>query len=293
MISRVSHANIDFAKWNKTIAASHHAEIYAYSWFLDKVSPQWSGLILNDYEAVMPLPVKSKYGFSYIVQPPFCQKLGIFSTQILADDIIAAFEKKLFKYSSIRYCSYHRISEKYATERANYIIPLDRSVQHLQNAYNENTQRNIKKARNQHVTTTTIEADTFISFYESSLQYPLPESYKQGISGLLKTAETHKAVYCIGAYAEEELISAVAFFTSAQRSYYLMGASNEQGKECSAMFLIVDAYICMHANTNTILDFEGSEIAGVARFYQGFGAQYEPYYITERHAIPFLGMCMK
>ena len=119
MIQLVHHANIDFEQWDMCISSAVNSEIYAYSWFLDCVSPQWSALILNDYEAVMPLPIKSKYGIRYIVQPPFCQKLGIFSPQTISEEMGKKFSKHLIKYSSIRYSSYHDILPLYSYSRAN------------------------------------------------------------------------------------------------------------------------------------------------------------------------------
>lgn len=39
------------------------------------------------------------------------------------------------------------------------------------------------------------------------------------------------------------------------------------------MFLLIDEFIKQYASRNMILDFEGSNIEGVARFYAGFGAK--------------------
>ena len=43
------------------------------------------------------------------------------------------------------------------------------------------------------------------------------------------------------------------------------------------MFKIVDAFIREHAGSELILDFEGSNIPTVARFFAGFGARPEIY----------------
>ena len=80
---------------------------------------------------------------------------------------------------------------------------------------------------------------------------------------------------------------------SKNRFYYLMAASNSEGKQHRAMFSILHTFIQNNANTHAVLDFEGSEIPGVAQFYKGFGASNEPYFVTERHRIPLLGKFMK
>ena len=63
---------------------------------------------------------------------------------------------------------------------------------------------------------------------------------------------------------------------------YLCPISNEYGKQRSAMFLIVNQIIIDYQDTDTTLDFEGSRIEGIARFYRGFGAKLEPYFLIRR-----------
>ncbi len=40
---------------------------------------QWDALVLDDYQAVMPLTWRSKFGIRYLYQPAFTQQTGIFS----------------------------------------------------------------------------------------------------------------------------------------------------------------------------------------------------------------------
>ena len=52
------------------------------------------------------------------------------------------------------------------------------------------------------------------------------------------------------------------------------------------MFRIVDTFIQDHAGSGLILDFEGSNIPSVARFFSGFGAQAEIYQGVSFSRIP-------
>jgi len=72
------------------------------------------------------------------------------------------------------------------------------------------------------------------------------------------------------------------------RFTYLIPVSNEQGKKDSAMFYLVDHLIRQTAGQDKILDFEGSSIHGVARFYRGFGAENQPYHIIKKLRPSFL-----
>ena len=79
MIYFVKRNQIDEEKYNNCIATSLQSRMYAYSWYLDIVADNWNVLVLDDYEAVMPLPFHKKFLISYISQPFFTQQLGVFS----------------------------------------------------------------------------------------------------------------------------------------------------------------------------------------------------------------------
>lgn len=79
------HHQIDKEKWDRCIFHSKESIIYAFSWYLDCVSPNWEGFVLEnedepnkEYLAVMPLPVQKKYGISFLQIPLFVQQLGVF-----------------------------------------------------------------------------------------------------------------------------------------------------------------------------------------------------------------------
>ena len=57
MIQYLKNKEIDFKKYDACIAAAINSRIYAYSWYLNIVADNWDALVLNDYEAVMPLPI--------------------------------------------------------------------------------------------------------------------------------------------------------------------------------------------------------------------------------------------
>ncbi|MEA2107399.1 MAG: hypothetical protein U9P82_11900, partial [Bacteroidota bacterium] len=121
-INHLQNAQIDKQKWDLTIENSHNGLVYALSWYLDVVSPGWNALVLGDYEAVMPLPVKQKFGLEYLVQPPFCQQLGVFCSpdnenndQYLLDQL-----QILFRYIHIQLNAENKLTEA-CPLRKNYV----------------------------------------------------------------------------------------------------------------------------------------------------------------------------
>ena len=92
-IIHLENKAIDFNRWDHAISQSNNQLVYASSWYLNVVSPQWEALVTADYEFVMPLPVKSRYKIPYLVQPVLTQQLGIFSKQSITEKIVKEFIK--------------------------------------------------------------------------------------------------------------------------------------------------------------------------------------------------------
>ena len=81
-IRHLSHKSIDKEKWDQVISAANNGLIYAKSWYLDIVSPNWEALVSDDYNFVFPIPIKRKYKLPYIVQPPLAQQIGRASCRV-------------------------------------------------------------------------------------------------------------------------------------------------------------------------------------------------------------------
>jgi len=233
-------------------------------------------LISDDYEYVMPLPVKRKFGVPFLVQPPLTQQLGIFSALKINEGIVEHFIQK------IPYRSYHlNLNEGNfynSGTRPNFVLDLSKNYDELFSAYSKNTKRNLKKANSHNIEIRTdLSINDFVEFYYSTEKNYTSFS-KILICRIIKKAFEKEKITLYGAYnVKKELISVLALLHSSQRLIYLLPVSNEEGKDTSAMFKVIDEIIRNHATDKSTLDFEGSKIHGIARFYQGFGAELKPY----------------
>src|SRR5690349_11427870 len=99
-IRYLTRKEIDVAKWDECIDTASNGLIYAKSNYLDVMCTNWGGLVQNDYERVMPIPWRKKWGFSYIYPPYFIAALGVFGNRV-APEVIQLFLghiPKTFKY---------------------------------------------------------------------------------------------------------------------------------------------------------------------------------------------------
>ena len=94
-IQHLRHNQIDRTRWDATVSRALCDLPYAYSWYLDVVCPMWEALATEDYAFVMPLPLKKKWGISYLIHPIWVQQLGVFSAQEVTTEIFSAFRRRI------------------------------------------------------------------------------------------------------------------------------------------------------------------------------------------------------
>jgi hypothetical protein len=284
-IKHLAHHEINCQKWDTCIQNAQNSLVYAESWYLDLVSPKWEALILGDYEYVMPLPLKRKFGIPFLVQPPLSQQLGIFSGNSMDEKMMEHFIAK------IPYKSYHlHFNEqnpcKKGTKQPNLILKLNTNYDTIFSAYSTNAKRNIKKALQAKVNVVEmINPEQFLKFYFSEMSDEAKPD-KALTTNIIELGHKKEKVCFYGAFTpEHRLISALCLLRSKKRFIYWLAASNREGKELSAMSLIVDTIIQNNAETDFIFDFEGSKVEGIARFYQGFGAVEMTYPLIKKNSV--------
>ena len=95
VINYIKHANIDKTRWDNCIRNAVNGNIYAWSWYLDAVSENWDALISEDYQFLMPLTWRQKWGLKYLHRPLLSQQLGVFSTRKVDTDTVFEFLKHI------------------------------------------------------------------------------------------------------------------------------------------------------------------------------------------------------
>jgi len=289
VIKLLVHNEIDRERWDHCISHSIFETIYPYSWYLDLVSPGWDGLVLDDFRAVMPLTWTKKLGFRLLLQPILAQQLGVFSRDPLDHALLEEFLKTIparFRYIDICLNMDNRkIPAKWQSfERLNY--ELDLSLP--EDSYNKNTRRNLQKGQSQDFEFRSISAREYLYLKFHGMKDARPGvrwSYLENLFGGLTRL---KKAEIFGLFQGENLQAAAILGYSASRTIYLNGCNSDAGKEMRAMFVMMDNLISRSRGAERIFDFEGSNIPGVARFYEGFGGKKTVYHRIVKTSFPFL-----
>nr|MDA3821089.1 GNAT family N-acetyltransferase [Bacteroidales bacterium] len=164
------------------------------------------------------------------------------------------------------------------TDSCNYVLPLHHDIGEIQKNFTENCRRNINRTKKSRLNfVDDISVDEIVSLKRLSENVDRNSEHYDYVRKLFSTLLEAGKVKIYGAREGEHLVAAVVFAFSKKRAIYLLSASSEIGKEQRAMFLVLDEFIKMHATQDIKLDFEGSNIASIARFFRGFGAKPEIY----------------
>jgi hypothetical protein len=315
-IKYLKYQQIDKSKWDACIDNADNGLIYAYSFYLDAMARNWDALVLNDYEAVMPLTWNKKYSVHYLYQPPFTACLGVFGRlkprqqlqtptgvdeNQLTDETFNAFLQAIpskFKYWDIYFNpgNLFKLRDFDPYERMNYVLDLNKNYDDLYNAYRDNVKRNIKKSgqfqinfnkniavadvielAKEQLSNSSLKADDFFHFAK-----------------LYELLYSKKKATAYGAYTKERrLIASAVFFFSHKRAYYIMVGNHPDGKTLGASHALINAFIKDNAGDDLLLDFEGSDVPSLAFFYSSFGAVEEKYSAIRLNRLPVYLKWMK
>jgi len=206
MITFVLNKAIDKQKYDDCIATSIQSKIYAFSWYLDAVTETWDMLILDDYEAVMPLPKSKKYSINYIFQPFWIQHLGIFSKNILTDNVLNEFISNIPK--KIKFIDYNiNVKIQSTSPKINYILPLKNSYENLLKDFSKLRKRSISKANKRGVLLKKTEKwNELLNLSKHKLQqgFKITEEASLKFEQLLKIAKKLNKLKIITAYTQDK-----------------------------------------------------------------------------------------
>ena len=293
-IQYLTHNNIDKIKWDKCISQSPNGLIYGYSFYLDHMARHWDALVLNDYEAVMPLTWNKKFGINYLYQPFLTASLGIFGrfmTRELVTAFLVAIPKK-FRYRDIYLNAanlFHPVGSN-VYQRTNYILALYRPYTDLFNNFRPVYRQLLKNSASQLLLQKDISIDDILALARKktdSVSATKQQDYKN-FRRLYNVLIKMGKVVNYGAYTTtNDLVASGVFFFSHNRAYYILAGNDPSGRVLSASHHIINSFIKDHAGKGLILDFEGSDIESIAFFFRGFDAKEEKYPCIKYNHLPF------
>lgn len=287
MIRYITHPYINKKKYDLCINLDQSNLIYGYSWYLDVVCQSWDALVLDDYDAVWPLPVRYKYGQKYFFRPTAVQQLGIFTKKPLRDEHWQKFAEKLIEQCALAdlYLNEEQafpvLNGVEVRKQTNYLLPLNRTYQEIYKGYSTNLRRNIRKAEKSDWQLFEHDSpEVLIKLFAENRgsEVKLPRRFFQDMKQIMFTL-MHKGLGEVWTvYGGPNQVCAGAFWVKHKgRATFLFSGVNNWGREYFAMPYLINEYIIFNSEKLKTLDFEGSNQEGLGRFYRSFGSEAHTY----------------
>jgi len=297
--------DIDSNLWNHCIEHARFPCLYACSWYLDAVSPDWKALVIQtgkEYSYVMPLPVHTKLNINIVFKPFYCQYLGIFSTNEISMTVLESFLKEL----SRRFCyisaySFHPsffqvfsadLLAKYKltgkTRTTHWL-----SIPHAQEPlpYTADRAANLKKAQRYHwqiEESTDIKPLTqlFEENHAPHFKYGIhPKSYTwlEQLAEILLINKTGKLWYALN---DGRISGGMLIAHYKGQHYYLFNAADSIGRKGNSRTWLLDQYFRTQCRSGDVFDFESPDMPLIANHYKSFGAETKSFLTIRKNGLP-------
>lgn len=271
-IQRIKRKDLDVEKYSRALENAMNYRIYAEYWYLDVLTNEkWECLVYGDYEVIMPIPLQFKLGIKFVLQPTYCQQLGVFYREEISKELFSEFEKKLHTY---RVRAYHFNEENTSqfspkgTQKTNQILDMNRPYTKIISAFRKNRKYDLKTFEKSEckIFNDAKSIEEIIDFKKSTTITRFSET---NLLKILEKAKSKENLTIRTAEIDGELIAYGTFLTSQNRIIYINSGANQLGKNLGAPTVIIASIFNEYAEEKKFFDFEGSSIPSVSEFFSG------------------------
>ncbi len=270
---------IDTLRWDAACARDANTQPYGTSWWLDAVTDRhWQGIILDDYRVVLPIHTLRRVGpLCQIAPPPFTQIAGPWGdlqphdVPTLLSEIPAGTVRLKLRLRDGALTG--GLSGQYRIRRrTNYVLRLVADYEEQRRGYSRTLRRRLRRAGPTRLRPVD-PADAVTLYLKSSgVKAGLGKAQIAAVRRLSAALTDEGAVQYLGVEnATGQLLAAGAFPRHRRRLINLLPGATELGYAQDGALRLLDKLIESNLGDCDLLDFEGSELPGVAWFFRLFG----------------------
>lgn len=284
-------AGIVPVQWDACVSRHSNGLIYSRYEYLQHCCPGWHGMIAGDYEGVMALPLRKKFGIRYLYQPPFVQQLGWIGNEAPAELVPTLLQFVSYGDVLFNFGNANLAKQTGGVQKTNLVIDLTQGYEAISASYKKDLVLNLAKAGRSHLR---LEPADHISktiqlyqqLYADRTPHVQQEDYRGFISLCSSLAATGNCFVRRVTDGSGRLAAAGLFLKDEKRVYNVMNSTTSEGRKLEANPFLIDAVIREFAGQPLLFDFEGSDLPGVKSFYEKFGAGNQPYYHWHFNRLP-------
>lgn len=293
MIHHLSRKELDVEKYNACIAISVQSRIYAYSWYLDIVADNWDVLVLDDYEAVMPLPWRKKYFLKYVYPPLWLIELGFFSIhRIECEALFLEYTFKKFRFVELRMNTQNQFQNftPFRIEKQLQYLSLKERYDAVFLKYQKDRKKDLRKAAKAGLVEKWNDTpENLIKLFAENVGMRIKNIKEKDYTNLQKimTSCIEKRVgEILSVYTENnELIAAAFFLIHQEKITILVSSTDFKNRKNGANTFLIDRAIYKYQNNFNEFHFGGSSMPLVAKYFKSFGAKTISYLLLKKRLV--------
>jgi len=292
-IKYIHREHLDEEKYNQCIDSSLQSKIYAFSWYLDIVCNTWDVLVLNDYEAVMPIPWRKKYGIKYVYPPFWVLQLGVFSNEVIDENefLTPLFNKFKFVELRMNTCNNFELYPEFLQLKQCQKLVFNTTYSSTLSHYRKDRKKDLQKAAaadliekwNDH-------PSNLIQLFKNNIGKRTPnikETDYENLEKLIAICIEKKIGEILSVYDKENKLVASVFLLKHKNSITkLISSTDLNYRKNGANTFLIDRVIFKYHKDFSVFNFGGSSIKSVASFSKSFGAETEKYHQLKMNKLP-------
>jgi len=303
---RVKSEKLKYIEFSKV---EENLPIFFQPWWLDATAGEdnWDVVIFendNDIIAALPYYKKNKLGFTFLLNPMFTNRLGIYykyyeNLDITNNSKKLSFEKDIFTYliEKLPKFSWFNIDFNYEfinhlpfywkgysqTTKYSYVIDDISDPEKCLKNFDRSKRNDIKKAQEKIDIKFDLPAEDFYNHHKNSLEnngsnilYSF-DQFKKIYNTCYKN-KTGKVIYSIDKNKPLSIHSANFIIWDRNFAYNLLSTIDEKNRNSGSTSLLIYEIIKFLSNKTKKFDFEGSMIEKVEQSFRKFGTKQVTYF---------------
>ena len=264
----ISSKDLNKQKWNELVS-KNDGKIFSYSYYFDSNSKNWGAFVNEDYSKGLAVAYNKIFGVK-IIYPPIFGKyfefFGLNSTEIS--------ELFLKIQSTFKIATFHTIENIEADFKKFKLQEKKFQIRDSSGKLNTLSKRMIRKAETNGIVILETPYEEILPIINAELIFKL-KNIENGVyeklEKLLHVLSEKKMLISKGIYENEKLVGGLCFCETKTEILYLTGVSEESARTNGGMYLCMNSLIEHSISENKIIDFGGSDIENIRRFYLSLG----------------------
>lgn len=293
MIKYIKRRDLDIIKYDTCIDNSIQSRVYAFSWYLDIVADNWDSLVLNDYEAVMPIPWRRKIGIKYIYPPFWLLELGFFSIDKKIDyQSFLNILIKEFRYVETRLNTDNFIStSSFLIDKKMQVLATNDDYSSILNNYRKDRKKDLRKAQKADLTEKwNDDTDKLIQLFKNNVGQRTPyikeKDYKI-LEKLMDLCIKKRVGEVLSIYNRDNDLIASGFFLKHKKTVTILVSSTDfKNRNNGANTFLIDRAIYKYHKNYELFHFGGSSMESIAKYFLSFGSATKLYHQIKYNNLP-------